>query len=108
MFLAIEAFEYKATTNLNKIAYISIGLPIVTIIYCLFTLHSHNSLINHLLPIINFFSFIKFIDDLKFIQSMRFYMKLLEKCLYELKGFLIFLGLITFAFASSSSIIDKN
>jgi len=94
LFLAIEAFEYKATTNLNKIAYISIGLPIVTIIYCLFTLHSHN--------------FIKFIDDLKFIQSMRFYMKLLEKCLYELKGFLIFLGLITFAFASSSSIIDKN
>ena len=108
MLLAIEAFEYKATANYKKIAYFSIGLPIITLFYSFVTLHSHNSYINYLLPLINFVSFYKLIEDLRVFKSMRFYMKLLERCLHELKGFFIFLTFITFAFATSSNIIDRN
>jgi hypothetical protein len=108
LLLAIEVFEYKATANNKKIAYFSIGIPIITLFYSFVTLHSHNSYVNYLLPLINFLSFLRLIEDLKFIKSMRFYMKLLEKCLGELKGFFIFLTFITFAFATSSNIIDRN
>lgn len=108
-FLIIEAYEIKATGHSKKIAYVSIGLPVFTLIYSLFTLtFGHNSYINHLLPLLNFASFLRFIDDLKIFQSLRFYMKLLEKCLYELGGFFFFLILINMAFASSSLIIDRN
>ena len=107
MLFTIEVFEIYATVNFKKIAYVSIGLQILTMLYSIVTLNFHNSYINHLLPLINFLSFLKLIDDMKFIKSMRFYMKLLEKCLHELKGFFIFLLLITFAFATSSNIIDR-
>ena len=53
-------------------------------------------------------SFVKLIEDLKFIKMMRFYTKLLERCFYELRGFFIFLFLMTLAFATSSNIIDRN